>query len=244
MTAGGGSKDTDLAVAKNGVGGTEFNVGGVERVTDSSVNPPAVEENESEVEKPAEGDMIQTSANHDTAVGGAVAAMGGAVATVGGAESEVSGAVAQVGGVSSSTGVALISMDEISTSLPVASTSTIGGVTTPIGGGALSPLGGTSTPVGGASTPVGGASTPIGGVSATLLEVETGWKVGALMECGICWKICHPICLLRANPWLTSEGVVNDDLPNSWECPVCCTEGKHGQIKVSTSDICLSGLLY
>ena len=32
---------------------------------------------------------------------------------------------------------------------------------------------------------------------------------------------------------LDSEGVVNEDLPNSWECLKCCNEGKQGQLKVS-----------
>lgn len=28
------------------------------------------------------------------------------------------------------------------------------------------------------------------------------------------------------------EGVVNEDLPNSWECPKCCKEGKNIEYKV------------
>jgi hypothetical protein len=28
------------------------------------------------------------------------------------------------------------------------------------------------------------------------------------------------------------EGVVNEDLPNSWECPKCCKEGKNVEYKV------------
>lgn len=29
------------------------------------------------------------------------------------------------------------------------------------------------------------------------------------------------------------EGVVNEDLPNSWECPKCCKEGKNVEYRVS-----------
>lgn len=28
------------------------------------------------------------------------------------------------------------------------------------------------------------------------------------------------------------EGVVNEDLPNSWECPRCCQQGKNVEYKV------------
>lgn len=41
-----------------------------------------------------------------------------------------------------------------------------------------------------------------------------------LMECSICFKIVHPICIgPKANPQVIA--IVNDDLPNSWECPLC-----------------------
>jgi F-box/leucine-rich repeat protein 10/11 len=29
------------------------------------------------------------------------------------------------------------------------------------------------------------------------------------------------------------DGVVNEDLPNSWECPKCCKEGKNVEYRVS-----------
>ena len=54
----------------------------------------------------------------------------------------------------------------------------------------------------------------------------------SLMECGICWEIVHPECFRLEHPEITNEGNVNEDLPNSWECPKCCSDGKQGQIKV------------
>ena len=56
-----------------------------------------------------------------------------------------------------------------------------------------------------------------------------------LMECGICWEIVHPECLVKNLPEeVSEEGNVNEDLPNSWECPKCCHAGKQGTLKVST----------
>jgi F-box/leucine-rich repeat protein 10/11 len=43
----------------------------------------------------------------------------------------------------------------------------------------------------------------------------------SLMECGSCWDIVHPVCLLEKNPALSLESGRRDDLPNSWECPKC-----------------------
>jgi len=41
-----------------------------------------------------------------------------------------------------------------------------------------------------------------------------------LMECSLCWSIVHPNCIFaKVNP--KTIGIVNDDLPNSWECPIC-----------------------
>lgn len=54
-------------------------------------------------------------------------------------------------------------------------------------------------------------------------------EVSSLMECSICWEIVHPDCL-RARLG-TADGVMNEDLPNSWECPRCCNNGKGGQSK-------------
>ncbi|XP_077015895.1 lysine-specific demethylase 2B isoform X2 [Tamandua tetradactyla] len=48
-----------------------------------------------------------------------------------------------------------------------------------------------------------------------------------LMECSICNEIIHPGCLKIKE----SEGVVNDELPNCWECPKCNHAGKTGKQK-------------
>lgn len=57
--------------------------------------------------------------------------------------------------------------------------------------------------------------------------------VSTLMECGICWEIVHPKCLSQKYENLDNEGNINEDLPNSWECPKCCHDGKQGQLKVN-----------
>ncbi|XP_067864103.1 lysine-specific demethylase 2B-like isoform X2 [Heptranchias perlo] len=47
----------------------------------------------------------------------------------------------------------------------------------------------------------------------------------SLMECSICNEILHPGCLKVEE----SEGLINDELPNCWECPKCNQEGKTGK---------------
>uniref|UniRef100_A0A8C8MAG8 Lysine-specific demethylase 2B n=1 Tax=Oncorhynchus tshawytscha TaxID=74940 RepID=A0A8C8MAG8_ONCTS len=49
-----------------------------------------------------------------------------------------------------------------------------------------------------------------------------------LMECSICNEIVHPLCL-KVND---SGGVVNDELPNCWECPKCNHSGKTGKVSI------------
>ncbi|XP_031697405.1 F-box/LRR-repeat protein 19, partial [Anarrhichthys ocellatus] len=44
----------------------------------------------------------------------------------------------------------------------------------------------------------------------------------SLMECTICNEIIHPSCL-KMNK---AEGIINDEIPNCWECPKCHKEGK------------------
>ncbi|XP_052126433.1 jmjC domain-containing histone demethylation protein 1 [Frankliniella occidentalis] len=51
----------------------------------------------------------------------------------------------------------------------------------------------------------------------------------SLMECSVCYEIAHPECVRKKFP--DYEGVVNEDLPNSWECPRCCQEGKNVEYK-------------
>uniref|UniRef100_A0A673KUW8 Lysine-specific demethylase 2B n=1 Tax=Sinocyclocheilus rhinocerous TaxID=307959 RepID=A0A673KUW8_9TELE len=48
-----------------------------------------------------------------------------------------------------------------------------------------------------------------------------------LMECSICSEILHPACLKVKD----SGSVVNDELPNCWECPKCSHSGKTGKQK-------------
>ncbi|KAK7933862.1 hypothetical protein WMY93_004758 [Mugilogobius chulae] len=48
-----------------------------------------------------------------------------------------------------------------------------------------------------------------------------------LMECSICNEIVHPNCLKISD----ATGVVNDELPNCWECPKCNHAGKSGKQK-------------
>ncbi|XP_056288419.1 lysine-specific demethylase 2B isoform X1 [Pseudoliparis swirei] len=48
-----------------------------------------------------------------------------------------------------------------------------------------------------------------------------------LMECSICNEIVHPNCLKVKD----SNGVINDELPNCWECPNCNHAGKTGKQK-------------
>ena len=52
------------------------------------------------------------------------------------------------------------------------------------------------------------------------------------MECGICNELVHPECFREQNSHIEHEGAINEDLPNSWECPKCCEAGKQGQIRV------------
>uniref|UniRef100_A0A8C1RUJ1 [histone H3]-dimethyl-L-lysine(36) demethylase n=1 Tax=Cyprinus carpio TaxID=7962 RepID=A0A8C1RUJ1_CYPCA len=52
-----------------------------------------------------------------------------------------------------------------------------------------------------------------------------------LMECSICNEILHPACLK-----VDSGGVVNDELPNCWECPKCNHAGKTGKVNSDGED--------
>ena len=46
------------------------------------------------------------------------------------------------------------------------------------------------------------------------------------MECGICNELVHPECFREQNSHIEHEGAINEDLPNSWECPKCCEAGE------------------
>lgn len=71
------------------------------------------------------------------------------------------------------------------------------------------------------------------GKEGTIEKENLEDTVSALMECGICWEIVHPNCFKLKNENIDGEGVINEDLPNSWECPKCCQDGKRGQTKVN-----------
>ncbi|XP_064210171.1 lysine-specific demethylase 2B-like isoform X3 [Anguilla rostrata] len=78
------------------------------------------------------------------------------------------------------------------------------------------------------------------GKEDTVEEEEDKFNV-MLMECSICNEIVHPGCLKvsagRDPPspfWIQVKdagGVVNDELPNCWECPKCNHAGKTGKQK-------------
>lgn len=56
----------------------------------------------------------------------------------------------------------------------------------------------------------------------------------SLMECSVCYEITHTECAQKAcGEAAPVNGVVNEDLPNSWECPLCCISGKNTDYKVS-----------
>uniref|UniRef100_A0A3P9B7I0 Zgc:158376 n=1 Tax=Maylandia zebra TaxID=106582 RepID=A0A3P9B7I0_9CICH len=50
----------------------------------------------------------------------------------------------------------------------------------------------------------------------------------SLMECTICNEIIHPSCLKMGK----AEGIINDEIPNCWECPKCHKEGKTSKVRV------------
>uniref|UniRef100_A0A8C9T6V8 Lysine-specific demethylase 2B n=1 Tax=Scleropages formosus TaxID=113540 RepID=A0A8C9T6V8_SCLFO len=58
------------------------------------------------------------------------------------------------------------------------------------------------------------------------VEEEEKFNV-MLMECSICNEIVHPGCLK-----VNTGGVVNEELPNCWECPKCNHAGKTGKVSI------------
>uniref|UniRef100_A0A674C6A1 Lysine-specific demethylase 2B n=1 Tax=Salmo trutta TaxID=8032 RepID=A0A674C6A1_SALTR len=63
------------------------------------------------------------------------------------------------------------------------------------------------------------------GKEDTVEEEEDKFNL-MLMECSICNEIVHPLCLKN------SGGVVNEELPNCWECPKCNHAGKTGKVSI------------
>uniref|UniRef100_A0A8C9TVQ7 Lysine-specific demethylase 2B n=1 Tax=Scleropages formosus TaxID=113540 RepID=A0A8C9TVQ7_SCLFO len=59
------------------------------------------------------------------------------------------------------------------------------------------------------------------------VEEEEKFNV-MLMECSICNEIVHPGCLKVKD----TGGVVNEELPNCWECPKCNHAGKTGKVSI------------
>ncbi|XP_078083613.1 lysine-specific demethylase 2B-like isoform X9 [Mustelus asterias] len=58
-----------------------------------------------------------------------------------------------------------------------------------------------------------------------------------LMECSICNEIVHPGCLkVKQLKVQDGGGVVNEELPNCWECPKCNHEGKTGKFKIGKEE--------
>ncbi|XP_061118604.1 lysine (K)-specific demethylase 2Bb isoform X2 [Conger conger] len=62
------------------------------------------------------------------------------------------------------------------------------------------------------------------GKEDTVDEEEDKFNV-MLMECSICNEILHPSCLKVKD----AGGVINEELPNCWECPKCNHAGKTGK---------------
>ncbi|XP_042220286.1 uncharacterized protein LOC121865035 isoform X3 [Homarus americanus] len=62
----------------------------------------------------------------------------------------------------------------------------------------------------------------------------------SLFECCVCFKISHLKCI--SNKFPDADGIVNEDLPNSWECPECVKEGynkeyKHNRVPSSRASV-------
>lgn len=51
-------------------------------------------------------------------------------------------------------------------------------------------------------------------------------------RCSVCYEIIHPDCAHK-NLDTNVKGCINEDLPNSWECPKCCESGKNADYRVS-----------
>ena len=48
----------------------------------------------------------------------------------------------------------------------------------------------------------------------------------------MCWEIVHVPCLQQKYENLNSEGVVNEDVRQQWECPKCTHDTTQGQLQV------------
>lgn len=88
----------------------------------------------------------------------------------------------------------------------------------------------------------GWGQTPVSPQTKQLAQLE---GPSSLMECSVCYEITHSECAISAASASlpsservkdfsgdTTKGIVNVDLPNSWECPSCCRSGKNNDYKV------------
>jgi len=77
-------------------------------------------------------------------------------------------------------------------------------------------------------------------VSPQTKQLASADGPSALMECSVCYEIAHPDCALSqldgTEDAADAKGIVNEDLPNSWECPSCCRSGKNYDYKVRTKN--------
>lgn len=71
----------------------------------------------------------------------------------------------------------------------------------------------------------GWRQAPITAPAQAKLQAQLQEGPSSLMECSVCYEISHPDCAQRLAPEI--GGIVNEDLPNSWECPSCCKSGKN-----------------
>lgn len=53
----------------------------------------------------------------------------------------------------------------------------------------------------------------------------------SFFRCSVCYEITHPDCAQKTLE-INIKGIVNEDLPNSWECPTCCESGKNADYRV------------
>ncbi|XP_058446304.1 jmjC domain-containing histone demethylation protein 1 isoform X1 [Malaya genurostris] len=71
----------------------------------------------------------------------------------------------------------------------------------------------------------GWRQAPITAPAQAKLQAQMQEGPSSLMECSVCYEISHPDCAQRLAPDI--GGIINEDLPNSWECPSCCKSGKN-----------------
>ncbi|XP_065361123.1 jmjC domain-containing histone demethylation protein 1 [Calliphora vicina] len=78
----------------------------------------------------------------------------------------------------------------------------------------------------------GWRQTPVSPQTKQLASID---GPSSLMECSVCYEIAHPDCALSSLDGTEyaadAKGIVNEDLPNSWECPSCCKSGKNNDYK-------------